>query len=327
MRKKQSDFIVGITIFIALILLVAGVIWLKEVSLTRKNVQYTMLFPNIGGLQKGDPVTVNGVKRGTVSSIYLYNSQVAVAVKLDDAVPFTDSSSVMVQNVGLMGERKIEIALSPKGEKYTPDLENDTTFIVGSFDTGIAEAIGMLGNIMQDAGGLLDTVEMILGATVGDPKFLEFFDNAVERLDTISIVVDRLLTKNEQKLNILVTDLKKSGNTVRTILTDNQAHFNTISENTEVLTQNAINLTTELDSIMMQAESIAAKIDTGNGTVGQLLNSEELAVQLENTLEQLDTLLAITEEDGLKLRVKLGFKTKKKDEKELEEFQKQEKGE
>ncbi len=68
--------IVGGVIFLSLFILIAGILWLKEVSFSQKTVSYTVLFPNIGTLQVGDPVTANGVKKGIVKRLYLYKSKV-----------------------------------------------------------------------------------------------------------------------------------------------------------------------------------------------------------------------------------------------------------
>ncbi len=312
LKKKQSDFIVGIVIFIALIILVAGVLWLKEMSFTRQMVTYTALFPNIGGLQKGDPVSANGVKKGVVSQIYLRKSEVAVEFKIDAEVLFTDSSRVTVKNVGLMGERKIEISLSPQGSKHLPDTEEKQIFIKGFFDSGIAEAIGMLGDLMHDASGLLDTVEYIIGETIGDDEFITFFDNAVDRLDTITIMVDSLLAHNDQKINRIVQDVKVTTGNLRGIVQENRKPLSNIVTNAEDLTIDAKELVTELDTIINSVEHVISKIDTGNGTVGQLINNDQLIGELKQTLTNLDILLANAEEQGIKLRVKLGFGKNKK---------------
>ncbi len=313
MKKKQSDFIVGVVIFLSIIILLAGIVFLKEIDPTQTKVYYTALFPNIGGLQAGDPVTVNGVKKGVVSNINLHQAEVAVSFKLDGTVPFTDSSTITVKNVGLMGERKIEISLSSKGKPHTPDPEEGTptNFIRGKFDSGIAEAIGMLGGLVGEAADLLDTVEYIIGATVGDEKFLNFFSVAVDRLDTISLMVDALLGDNSKDLRTIVKDVKYTSKQLKSILTENRKPIKTVIANAQGLTEDADSLITELDSIMARVNSIVVKVDSGNGTIAQLLNNDELSVEIKKTLADLDKLLDQIDSDGLKLRVKLGFGKKK----------------
>jgi len=114
-KKNKVELIVGGTIFIALFILIAGVLWLKGALVMNKMVQYSVLFPNVGTLQPGDPVVVNGVRKGSVSTIDLKGARVAVTINLDKDVALTDASKVTVQNIGLMGERMVGIQLDAAG--------------------------------------------------------------------------------------------------------------------------------------------------------------------------------------------------------------------
>jgi len=69
-------------------------------------------------------------------------------------VPLTDSSKITVQNIGLMGERMVGVQLSGKGALCKPNGKgkNGTTYINGYFDTGIAEAMGMVGTVLGTFG-------------------------------------------------------------------------------------------------------------------------------------------------------------------------------
>ena len=51
---------VGVTVLVALAILLLGVTWLKEFSLARKVRVWTVAFPQTGGLSSSDEVQVNG---------------------------------------------------------------------------------------------------------------------------------------------------------------------------------------------------------------------------------------------------------------------------
>ncbi|MCL1945726.1 MAG: MlaD family protein [Chitinivibrionia bacterium] len=313
MKKKRSDLLVGIVILAALVLLIAGIMWLKAFSITQKMVTYTAVFSNIGGLQVGDPVAVNGLKKGSVSGIELYGSLVAVHFKLDSEVPFTDSAIVAVKNVGLMGERKVEISLSDKGKRWEPNYgKRVRQYIKGNFDSGIAEAIGMLGDFMADASALVDSVSVLLDATLNSPEFKDFYDRTVVRLDTIVEVVDRLLKNNDEKVDQIVGSLKTTTKNLDAIVVQNKSGINNIVGNADSLTNRAADLMLDLDSLLADLKSITSKIDAGSGSVGQLINDSTTVDELMATVAKLDTLLNEVRDDGLRLRVKLGFGEKKK---------------
>ena len=312
MKKSRSDLFVGVVILTALVLLVGGIMWLKAFSFTQKMVDFTAVFSNIGGLQTGDPVAVNGLKRGTVSRIELYGSLVAVHFKLDSEVPFTDSAIVTVKNIGLMGERKVEISLSENGTRYLPNQGKKVRqYIRGRFDSGIAEALGMLGDFMLDASELVDSVSSLLSATLGSPDFKDFYDRTVIRLDTIIEVADRILQNNDNKIDNIVNSLQRTTRNLDEIVAINKDGINSIVVNTDSLTDRAANLMLDLDSLLDDLRSITGKMDTGSGTIAKLVNDSTTIDELMETVAKLDTLINEVQDYGLKLRIKLGFGDKK----------------
>jgi phospholipid/cholesterol/gamma-HCH transport system substrate-binding protein len=305
------EMMVGASIFLALFILIAGVMWLKEVSFTRKTVEYTVLFPNVGALQIGDPVTVNGVKRGEVSRMYLHEGDVAVDIKVDKSINITDSSDVTVQNIGLMGERMVGIRLSTKGTAYTPNKDEDKTYIEGDFDSGIAEAMGMLGNVLTDVQILLVRVSDVMEKTIADPEFVTVFNGVVGRLDTVSLMVGGLLAENEPKLNRTMENLETLSNDVQGLLDANKDNIDEMIGDGSRLVDDAVSIAERVDSVVASLQSMVTDIENGEGSIGKLMDDEEFYDELKTTVSRLDTLVNDVNENGLKLRVKLGFRNRK----------------
>ncbi len=305
MKRTNNDLVVGGVIFISLFILIAGVLWLKQVSVARKMVKYTVLFPNIGTLQKGDPVTVNGVKRGSVARIYLHESQVAVEMNLDKAVKFTDSSTVAVQNIGLMGERMVGILLSDKGKPHVPDTKHNISYIQGHFDSGIAEAVGLLGEALTEVLALIDTVEDIIEQTVGDTDFIDFFNSFVNRIDTIVYLVERLVKENERDITVAIDNVRTLSTDLKNLLQDNRARVDHILANGSELTDAALTIAARIDSIAATVNGIISDLEAGKGSVGVLLEDETFITELKESMAGLDSLVNDISDNGLKLRVKL----------------------
>jgi len=304
-KRTNNDLVVGGVIFISLFILIAGVLWLKQVSVARKMVKYTVLFPNIGTLQKGDPVTVNGVKRGSVARIYLHESQVAVEMNLDKAVKFTDSSTVAVQNIGLMGERMVGILLSDKGKPHVPDTKHNISYIQGHFDSGIAEAVGLLGEALTEVLALIDTVEDIIEQTVGDTDFIDFFNSFVNRIDTIVYLVERLVKENERDITVAIDNVRTLSTDLKNLLQDNRARVDHILANGSELTDAALTIAARIDSIAATVNGIISDLEAGKGSVGVLLEDETFITELKESMAGLDSLVNDISDNGLKLRVKL----------------------
>jgi len=304
-KRSNYELIVGGVIILSLFILITGVLWLKEVSVSRKMVLYTALFPNIGILQVGDPVTANGLKRGIVTKTYFHGPMVAVQFKLDRDVAFTDSSRITVQNIGLMGERQLGILLSSKGARCVPDTKGTVTYLQGYFDSGIAEAMGMLGGVLNDVLVLIDTVKQIVYQTVGNQEFVVFFKTVVTRLDTIVSIADRLVTDNKTELYATVDNLHTMTTDLKNLVAANRDNLNAIIENGTQLTTSALTIAGRIDSITATVNTIVSDLESGKGTVGVLLEDETMIKDLKASLGSLDSLVTDVNDNGLKLRVKL----------------------
>ena len=311
-KKTNMDLIVGASILIALVILIAGVLWLKEALVSQKMVSYTMLFPNVGTLQIGDPVMVNGVTKGRVANIYLRNSQVATAINLEKDVSLSDSCKAVVQNIGLMGERGIGIQLNANGPRREPTKKKDTTFLVGSFDTGIAEAMGMMGTVLSQVQVVITNASAIMSSTVGDTAFLKLFHTLVNRLDTLSLVAEKLVVKNGPLIDKSMQNLNVASTQLKDLLDKNSGHLSAIMANGETLSAYSLTLAAKVDSLTSSIQGIVNEVQNGQGALGMMVKDEQFSKDIKHTVTDVQTLVNEVQTDALKLRIKLGFGSKKK---------------
>ncbi|MBD3344327.1 MAG: MCE family protein [Chitinivibrionales bacterium] len=316
MKKTNMDLIVGGSILIALLILITSVLWLKEVNVSRKKVEYTVLFPNIGTLQLGDPVMVNGVKKGVVADISLQGDSVAVVCKIDESVVLTDSSRVTVQNIGIMGERMIGIQLSSKGTPYEPDKKSGkpSQYIPGHFDSGIAEAMGMIGTVLGEVEVLVNNVESIVNETIGDTTFIVVFDEILGRLDEISKFGHALVSENKKEIERSINNLYVVSDEIREIIAENKGDINKLVKNGAQLSDQALVIADGIDSISTSVQVMLTDIESGNSALGKMLADDAFYDDVKQSVDELDNLVKEVREDGLKLRI--GFRKKRDKNKE-----------
>ncbi|MBN1757148.1 MAG: MCE family protein [Chitinispirillaceae bacterium] len=312
MKKTDVDLVVGASILLAIIILIAGVLWLKEVSVTRKMVDYGVLFPNVGTLQVGDPVMVNGVSKGTVKSIALRDTNVAVILELEKNLKITDSCRIMIQNIGLMGERGIGLQYSQAGSVVKPIQTGDTLFLHGKFDTGIAEAIGMLGNVLGEVQTLATNLASIVGQTVGDSSFIELFKTIVARLDTITAGVQTIISENGPAIDESIGNLRQLSEQASQLVQRNAPLIDSIVVDGEALSSRAVLIAGNVDTITQSVQEILDRLEDEESTIGRILRDKEMYDDLKTTIADLDTLVKNVQQDALKLRIKFGFGKKKK---------------
>jgi phospholipid/cholesterol/gamma-HCH transport system substrate-binding protein len=306
------DLIVGASILIAVIILIAGVLWLKEVSISRKMVDYGVLFPNVGTLQVGDPVMVNGVSKGAVKKIYLRGRDVAVVLELEKNLRLTDSCRIMIQNIGLMGERGVGLQYSESGNTVHPVAGADTAFLRGSFDTGIAEAMGMLGNVLSEVQTLAGNLASVVNQTVGDTAFVTLFKDILARVDTITLGLQQLLEDNESAIDRSVKNLQVLTEEAKRIIERNSADIDSIVANGEALTSKAVIIADNIDTLTLSVQRVIDQLQDEEGTIGKIIRDKEFYHELRTTVADLDTLVRTVQEDALKLRIKFGFGKRRK---------------
>ena len=305
MKKNKMELIVGGTILIALFILIAGVLWLKAAMVTSKMVQYTIGFPNIGTLQMGDPVMVNGVKKGTVAGISLQGIRVAVLIDLDKEVQLTDASQVTVQNIGLMGERMVGIQLNGGGKAYKPNGKKGepVTVIPGGFDAGIGEAMAMIGAVLGDVKVLVKNVGGIIDSTVGDSSFIIQFKHIVSRLETVTNLAEKLIVENRPSIDRSVSAIEKLTGDVNKLLDSNSTRVTSLVSNADGLSARAVVIAATVDSLTRTLGSMVDRINRGEGSAGLLLKDESFYHDLKKTVVDLDSFVNVANRKGVKLEI------------------------
>ena len=305
MQKNKIELIVGGTIFIALFILIAGVLWLKGALVMNKMAHYSVLFPNVGTLQQGDPVMVNGVKKGTVATIGLQDARVAVTIDLDKDVVLTDACRITVQNIGLMGERMVGIQLVQTGKIIPPNGKNKDQIVPveGYFDTGIAEAMGMIGTVLSDVRTLIKNIDWIVDGTVGDTSFFKQFKRIVSRLETVTGAVEALVADNRPSIDRSVAAIERVTAEVNGLVDTNKRHINALIADGALLGSKAVVVATKIDSLTSSLETIVTHLNKGEGTAGLLLKDEKFYYDLKKTVVDLDTFITTANRKGIKLHI------------------------
>src|SRR4030066_444528 len=109
MNNRTVEIRVGLTVLIAIVILILGVMWLKDYRYNVSRYQVKAIFPSVGILGPGDPVTVSGGEKGRVAKVELYQGDVLVIFNLTEDVQLKEDAKFRLANVGLMGERVIDI--------------------------------------------------------------------------------------------------------------------------------------------------------------------------------------------------------------------------
>jgi len=138
--------------------LLFGIGWAKDWHLGSAPHLLHARFPTAGGIEKGDPVFVHGIKHGTVTDIKsLAGKDVDVTMDLDQPEILHKDATASIMMLELMGGKKVEIA---KGTSGTFDPVKDT--INGTFEGDISTLIAALSTVSKSFPSLTRDVDSVL---------------------------------------------------------------------------------------------------------------------------------------------------------------------
>lgn len=297
-------FSVGLVVILALIILVFGIFFLNEKDPRETFNTFHLRFTQVSTLVLDDPVKVNGVKLGKVEAIELSGHRVVVTIRLRTDVKIPKDSEIRVQNIGIMGERQIGIILGDQTDYFAPC---DT--ITGQFDAGIAEAIGLAGELCDSTKVLLESVKHALNQTIVNPEFQERFKTLLVKAETLEDraitmlnTTDPQLKKSLQGLNQVVVKVDSLIDGVKPPIDNMFANTDKVMSDADKLIGELEGVTNHLDELIVKVQT---KIESKDNTVGILLNDRTLHDDLVKTVHSADSLVRVILHDGLDINVDL----------------------
>ncbi|UCC79427.1 MAG: MCE family protein [Candidatus Zixiibacteriota bacterium] len=291
MKNISVELRVGLVVIVAALILFFGIIWIKDYSLGLKRREYQALFPNIGSLATGDPVRVLGVKKGETVKIDLSGNEVLVTFTLTEDVNLRNDALITVKNLGLMGERFIDI------DPGSSDISFDRSKPVqGYYDTGISEVMGMMGRIIVEMRQLISVFEEALDAEEGGKSL----KNIIKDTEKITNNLRRLTENNKDRINRGVDDFSEASSRLRRFVEKNEPRLDNITENLDESSKRLLDSGANIDSISIALKELMRNLENGEGTLGRAMKDEMLYEKLLKTTSNLDSLITDLRENPKK---------------------------
>ena len=289
--KKEVK--IGIFAVVMLLALWAGIRFLSGIDIFSRNIIYYASYENVSGLQTAAPITIHGVKVGTIESITFDPSkgsdvEVALAVKRQYRLP-VDTRAVIYDN-GIMGGKAIKLDLGSSSEL----LKRGDQIIS---DAG-SDMMSSIGNELGDLKGKLSVVADNLATALANINTLveqntDNLSGTISNLTSISSSLDGVLKSERKNIEGIVTSL----NGLAEMLDQNTERFDRIIGNVDAVAEQLEQA--KVDSLVKAFTSTAdnlsrmlASINAGEGSVGELMNDKELYDNLAAASGNLSALLA-----------------------------------
>ncbi len=174
---------VGLFVFTAFIALTVFIFSISDFSAFEEGRKLRVVFQFANGLKKSSPVRFAGVDAGIVKDITIFfdrkdaKTKVAVECWLKKGVEIPFDSQVTINQLGLLGEKYIEIVPGMDTENFLDD--NDQ--IIGKDPIAVEKLTEMISDIAQKAGSSLDGFNKV----VLSEKNQKSVENTLEGLSLI----------------------------------------------------------------------------------------------------------------------------------------------
>jgi phospholipid/cholesterol/gamma-HCH transport system substrate-binding protein len=259
------------------------------------------IFDDVGGLAEKSRVTIAGINVGQIDTIELAGTRARVWLRVN--TPLRSDARVAKRQASLLGDYYLQ--LTPG---YTGDpLQDGDQIAHVDYDVAAADLLNDLKKISADVSEVTETLRRVVSGNEGEQKLVTIFEN----INKIVADVQRTVGDNAPKIDGMVDNIVAITTQARAFTADfrDNAHeilvaARAVTENVRAIVgENTENVQEgfegvkgavhrlqraldELETTLAKSRSIASKIDRGEGTLGKLVNDDQLADNMNALLEE-----------------------------------------
>lgn len=289
-NDNKKSVIVGIFVLVGIIIFITGVLTLGgQQKKFVKSIRLNAVFDDVAGLQTGNNVWFSGVKIGTVRNINFYgDSQVEIVMAVESKVKdyIRKDSKATISSDGLIGNKIIVIyggtTQAPPvedGDRLMAEMPLDTDKMMETLQENNKNLVTITENLKVLTGKIAQG-DGIVGAVMTDSVLADNFKNILSNLDRASVNSNRMLIE----LNKFAATLNEEGTLIYDLTHDKELYKSLQGsiESLQATADNANVLTNNLNEV-------TSKLSDRDNTMGMILNDEEFASRLKNTLIYADS--------------------------------------
>lgn len=281
---RKTEIKVGLTVLVGIIIFIWIFGWAKNFSLQSNDQILKVKFNNVSGLEIGDPVTVNGMRKGYVKEMVVGANDVIVELLLEKNIILKEDATFAVTMLDLMGGKKIEII---PGNSNQPLNTNRTS--VGVFYADIPQAMSLLGSVQDDFVTVLKDVKVSLNSLnnyLTDEKLNKDVKQSLSNLSSLTQKLDLMLSENRNDLKSLSKNAVELTDKTNELLTTNKENINQLFVDLKSIVNKSDILLSDLNSLTKETKE-------QQNNVGKLLYDENFLNDLKATLKQVNELTSI----------------------------------
>lgn len=292
--KITNETKVGALAAVAIAVLIVGYSYLKGNDVFSRENEFYAKYDRVDGLTASKPVLVNGYQIGRVSQLTLLpNGQILVQFKVRPEFSIPKNTVAKLESTDLLGGKAIVFQLGTgsdyaiNGDTLNANVQKDLMQQVEPVQKKAEQIIARMDSILSSVNSTLN------------PEFQRNFDRSfasiartLENLEKTSKTVDGLVSGQSSKISGIMSNLES----ITANFKNNNEKISAIMNNLEkvsddVARANFAQTINEANKAVADLQTIVSKINSGTGTLGQLINDERMYNNLNNAAGNLDKLM------------------------------------
>lgn len=281
--RYAREVTVGTIVIVAIVIFIIGTMWLSGRSISSRDL-IRIQFSDVSGLKQASPVRVSGVAVGRVEDIHFVDvGRVLVGVSLPEKIRPKIDASAQITAISLVGDYAVDFNPGQASQLLPPER-----VILGTQEIGLADRAVTLS---QRTDSLLIGAQTFVNQKTADQLYATLAAvqgtlAAAERTMRVYGNPDRGPTAEISKTLISLRQLTSRFDSTLA----NPALSRTL-QRMDTLTSNLARMTNQLAATGARLDSVLAKVERGDGTIGKFATDTSLYRNLVGVTASMDSLL------------------------------------
>lgn len=288
---KSTEFKVGISVILATVILVWGIIWGKGYKIEPDKYQVRVEFENAGGMMPGDPVTVNGVKAGVVRQVISKGRVALCTLAISDHIQLYEDASFTIVSAELLAGMRVEI--HPGHSMIKMNMARQPfKGIYGGRIVDVGLTIGKLSENMSALTFHLDTTITLINRFLAGGEFQNELLATMKNTNAVTYKFDRMLNSNGPLITKAISELNHGAQNINEVIDSNKTAIG-------MSVRNIARVSARFDTVSSSLNILLLKMQDKKGSLGRILNDSSFYKNLNLTIARLDSLAKKIKDDGL----------------------------
>ena len=284
--KISNEVKTGILAIFSISLFIFGYSYLKSNDIFVGDRTFYAVYSDVEGVVNGTPVTINGFPVGSIQKIsFTKNNDLLVKFRIENDIQFSINSIAQIYETGLIGGKAL--AIIPAYDNKRIAIDNDT--LNSSIAPGLTDLVNKkITNLQVKIESMVVSADSVLN------NINKVFDDSTKNNLKTSV----------SNFNQTIIDLKTTSNSIKEIVKNNQSDIDSSIKNIKNFSEDFSQISNKLNQAQIDEtfknfkisseknlSKIMNEINSGNGTMGQIVKNDSLFKNLNKASESIDLLL------------------------------------